>query len=152
MIATKRVFLPMLEHKTNRHLFPGFIRPNAAILLALLLATLAISPPLAAEEHVVSRDELRQQILSARQTREDQLRSVRKFFSSDAVREGLRSAGLDAKQVRNAVSLLDDGELARLADRTRRIESDLSAGALTNEQLTYIVIALATAVVVILAT
>jgi hypothetical protein len=48
--------------------------------------------------------------------------------------------------------MLDDGELARLADRTRSIDNDLKAGALSNEHLTYIVIALATAVIVILAT
>jgi hypothetical protein len=143
----------MLETRNKNRRLEGIARPNVAIFLTLSLATLAVRPPhLVAEEHVVSRGELRQQILSAQQSREDQLRSVHKFFSSDAVQDSLRSTSLDAKQIRNAVAMLNDGELAQLAGRTRSIESDLRAGALTNEQLTYIVIALATAVVVILAT
>jgi hypothetical protein len=121
--------------------------------LALSLAALAVTPgQLAAEEHLVPRYELRKQMLMAQQTREGQLLDIEKLLSSSAVQEGLQSGGLDAQQVRDAVALLDDGELARLADCARGIDSDLRAGALTNEQLTYIVIALATAVIVILAT
>jgi hypothetical protein len=107
---------------------------------------------LAAEDHLVPRHELREQMFTAQQTREGNVRDIGKLLSSSVVQESLRSGGLDAKQVSEAVALLDDGELARLADRARGIDSDLRAGALTNQQLTYIVIALATAVIVILAT
>jgi hypothetical protein len=130
-----------------------FMRPNAAVLLTVWLAALAAGPrQLAAEEHVVSGDELRQRIVSAQQTREDQLREVHKFLSSEAVKKSLQSADLSVNQVQRAVSLLDDDELTRLANRTRSIANDLRAGALNNQQLTYIVIALATAVVVLIAT
>jgi hypothetical protein len=129
------------------------LRPAANFLAALSLLALAVTPgQLAAEEHLVPRQELRNQMLTAQQTREGQLHDIGKLLSSSAVQESLRSGGLDAQQVRDAVALLDDGELTRLADRARGIDSDLKAGALTNEHLTYIVIALATAVIVILAT
>jgi hypothetical protein len=131
----------------------GFVRPSIKALLVLTLMALAVSSwRLAAEEHVISVGELRQSVLSARQARQNQLRDVHEFLDAGAVQESLRSAGLDAKQLKNAISMLDNDELARLAERTRVVESDLRAGALTNEQLTYIVIALATAVIVILAT
>jgi hypothetical protein len=41
-------------------------------------------------------------------------------------------------------------ELARLAEKTNQIQNDFAAGSLTNQQLTYIVIALGTAVLVLL--
>lgn len=127
----------------------GFIVPLACGLLALG----AFNPPqLDAAEHVVSSEELLQHIRSARETREGQVREVRGFFSSKAVEKDLTAVGLDPAKIERLVPLLDDDELARLAQRARDIERDLAAGALSNEHLTYIVIALATAIVVILAT
>jgi hypothetical protein len=48
------------------------------------------------------------------------------------------------------VATLSPEELARLATKTNQIQTDFAAGALTNQQLTYIVIALGTAVLVLL--
>jgi hypothetical protein len=144
---------PMIDTRNTKPRLQSFPTRKVAILVSLSLGALAAAPSrLAAEEHVVPRVEIQRQILTTQQTRQDQVRHVREFFSAGAVQESLRSAGLDAKQIHDAVSMLDDGELARLADRTRSIDSDLKAGALSNEHLTYIVIALATAVIVILAT
>lgn len=144
---------PMIDNRNTKPRLHSFPARKVAILASLSLAAWAAAPSrLAAEQHVVPRSELQRQILTTQQTRQDQVRHVREFFSSGAVQEGLRSAGLDAKQIHDAVSMLDDAELARLADRTRSIDNDLKAGALSNEHLTYIVIALATAVIVILAT
>jgi hypothetical protein len=56
---------------------------------------------------------------------------------------------MDQSKVRQAVSFLSDEELARLAARATRIENDFAAGALNNQQITYILIALATAVVIL---
>jgi len=46
--------------------------------------------------------------------------------------------------------LLDDEELAQLAERAEEPGDQVAGGALTNQQLTYIVIALAAAVVVLI--
>jgi len=45
---------------------------------------------------------------------------------------------------------LPDEELARLAARTEKVRKDFAAGALTNQQITYIIIALATALIVVI--
>ena len=46
---------------------------------------------------------------------------------------------------------MNSDELAKLAVQTRQVQSDFAAGALTNQQITYILIALGTAVVVLIA-
>jgi len=112
---------PMLENRSNSSRAKGFVRPNFKVLLVLTLMALAVnSRRLAAEEHVVSVGELRQQVLSAQQVRQNQIRDVHELLGVDAVQESLRSAGLDAKQLKNAVSLLDNDELARLAGEKGR--------------------------------
>jgi len=50
-----------------------------------------------------------------------------------------------------SAQLLDDEELAQLAARAEEPGAEVVGGALTNQQLTYIVIALATAVIVLIA-
>jgi hypothetical protein len=107
--------------------------------------------PLAAQQHLVSPDELQQHIRTASDARQSDLRDIRAFFSSEAVADRLPVA-IDPARVNEIVPFLDDAELARLAETTRGVDRDLKAGALSNEHLTYIVIALATAVIVILLT
>ena len=75
---------------------------------------------------------------------------MRGFFNSKPALKALRSAKIDAKKVQDAIAQLSDAELARLAARTNVAQKDFAAGALNNQDLTYIIIALATAVVVII--
>ncbi|HYK89047.1 MAG TPA: hypothetical protein VE398_09765, partial [Acidobacteriota bacterium] len=89
-------------------------------------------------------------MVEAARARQNDLDQVRKFFSSEPAAKALRSARLDPVRIDRAVSQLDDQELAKLATRTGKIQRDLAAGALTTQQLTYIVIALATAVIVLI--
>jgi hypothetical protein len=56
---------------------------------------------------------------------------------------------VDYQKVQKAVATLSPEELARLASQTNQIQKDVAGGALTNQQLTYIVIALGTAVIVL---
>jgi hypothetical protein len=51
--------------------------------------------------------------------------------------------------VEKAIPLLNDEELDRLASQCSQVESDISAGALSNQEITYIIIALATAVIIL---
>jgi hypothetical protein len=62
----------------------------------------------------------------------------------------LTSSKADLKKVENALPHLNDEELARLAAQTEKVQADLAGGALDNQQITYIVIALAAAVVVLI--
>lgn len=119
--------------------------------LALILVTVVPAVTAAAQEgHLVPLAELHRDAAATTQARQENLARVEKFFSSESVQASLRTAHLDGTQVTKALPLLSDEELARLTAQTDKLQSDFAAGALTNQQLTYIIIALATAVIVIL--
>ena len=114
--------------------------------LGLLLAT---APAAMAQEHVVSPADLQKDRVDATQTRQSNQAKVEKFLDSKIAKDALKKAGIEPKKVSQAVAQLDDEDLARLAERTDKIQRDFAAGALTNEQITYIIIALVTAVVIL---
>lgn len=107
---------------------------------------------LAAQKHVISPAELQQTALSAAQARQNNIAKVEDFFSSRQAQKALKSAHLDTVQIKQAIPTLSNQELAQLASKTGKAEKNFAAGALTNQQITYILIALGTAIVVIIAT
>jgi hypothetical protein len=104
------------------------------------------------DEHVISAGELQRRAATASAGRRENLRKLERFFASRQVRESPLGARIDPARMQKAARLLSDDELARLAARAEQAQKDFSAGALSNEHLTYIVIALAAAVIVVLAT
>lgn len=106
---------------------------------------------LAAQNHIVSPKELHQAAVSASRTRQQNVVKVEKFFSMPQARAALKSAHLDPIQIKKAVPSLSDQELARLAARADKAQRNFAAGALTNQQITYILIALGAAVIVLIA-
>jgi len=125
-------------------------RSLAHLALALIFTLLLPLALPAQDAHVVSPAELHQAVQSAAQTRQQNLAKVEKFFSQDAAQKALKTAKIDPSKVQKAAASLNDDELARLASQTDKVQKDISAGALTNLQITYIIIALATALIVIL--
>lgn len=122
------------------------------ISLVCAVGFLLQSPSLqAAENHVVSPSELQQATLSAARTRQQNVARVEEFLSSRRARKALKSAHLDPIQIKTAVPTLSNQELARLASRADKAQKDFAAGALTNQQITYILIALGAAVIVLIA-
>lgn len=118
--------------------------------LALWLVPLVLSAGLtAAESHVVPLEELRRQAIASEQKRSADLAAISNLLEMEPVRKVMAKGNLDAKQIRLAAQLLDANELARLAARAELVRGDIEAGALNNQQLTYIVIALATAVIIL---
>lgn len=118
--------------------------------VTLVLFSLLVCQVAYAQGPIVTQDELKQALVDAGKTRKENLDQVRNFFSKDATARALQSANIDSKRLDKAVSTLNADELAKLAATTRHIENDFAAGSLTNEQLTYIVIALGTAVIVLI--
>jgi hypothetical protein len=116
---------------------------------ALLLGCVTTSSVYAAEAHVVPLTELHQRSVEATEQRGRDLQQLDHFFSSGPVSQALRTSKLDGERVRQAAALLDSDELSRLAERSRQVESDFAAGVLNNQQITYILIALATAVIIL---
>jgi hypothetical protein len=103
----------------------------------------------AAETHVVTLDELHQRSVEATQQRQRDIEELNQFFSSETVAKALHTGKLDGTRLRQAVPLLNNEELSRLAVKARQVQSNFAAGALSNQDLTYVVIALATAVLIL---
>ena len=118
-------------------------------LLVAAVFLLASGSMRAAEDHILKPTELHDAIVTAVEARQDHRAKINRLFSSDAGKKALGSAKIDSRKIETAVSLLSDQELARLAARAEKIQTDFSAGALSNQELTYIVIALATAVIIL---
>jgi hypothetical protein len=116
------------------------------IVIGPLLAPVCVR---AAEDHVVKSVELHNAIVAASEARQNDIAKIRTLLSSDAGKTALGSAKIDARKIEKAIALLNDEELARLAARAEKIQEDFYAGALSNQELTYIVIALATAVIIL---
>jgi hypothetical protein len=116
----------------------------------LLVAVMFLQPNiLLSQEHAVSPAELRHAIELSAEKRHSDAKLVRDFFSTEKVKNTLNASHLDAQKIEKAVSVMDDEELGQLAGRVQLAQKEMVGGSLTNEQLTYIVIALAAAVLVL---
>jgi hypothetical protein len=101
------------------------------------------------EDHLVSPTELHDTLAKSARTRQTNLEKAQRFFSSEQVRKTLAPTKIDLKKVESAVHHLNDEELARLAAQAEKVQADIAAGALDNQEITYILIALATAVLIL---
>ncbi len=118
--------------------------------LPALAQTARVSASAASSDHVVSSAALRRAVAASAEMQQTNIAKVERFLSTPRARHAMKKAGLDYRVVRRAVPLLSPRELADLAARSDKARQQFRAGSLTNQQLTYIIIALATAVVVIL--
>jgi|SRR5579864_4178980 len=100
-------------------------------------------------DHIVSSGDLQKAVRATAQGRQGNLAKIDQFFASEPARKAFETVKLDPVKVSQAVSFLSDEELARLAAQTDKVQRDVAAGALTNQQITYILIALATAVIIL---
>jgi hypothetical protein len=122
------------------------------IIIALFLVLGVLFTPGAqvrGEDHVVSPSELDQTLLHSAKNRQANLEKIQQFFSSELSRKALAPGHGELNKVQKALPQLSDEELARLAAQTQKVEADIAAGALTNQEITYILIALATAVIIL---
>lgn len=126
-------------------------RISVCVLAILVLMARTVFPPeMMAQDHIVSSADLRKDLAAAVQVREDNRAKLMSFFSSDQAKNALQSVGLSNGRILKAVPQLDDEELVRLASLTDKVERDFAAGALNNQEITYILIALGTAVIVLI--
>jgi hypothetical protein len=119
------------------------------LMVTSLAGLLFVSGLRAAGSHVVSPAELRAEVRSASESREQNLSKLREFLSSEAARKALASAHVDQAKVGRAVALLSDGELARLNAQVSQVQSDFAAGSFTTTQVTIIIVGVILIAVVI---
>ena len=115
-----------------------------------LILVLLFTQVAAAQGPTVTKSELDQAIKAAAENRQKNLDDVRSFFSSKPAQAALKTGKIDYKKVDQAISTLSADELAKLSAKTNQIQKDFAGGSLTNEQLTYVIIALASAVLVLI--
>jgi hypothetical protein len=125
-------------------------RVTAAVLLAAIFA-LPQSLLAEAATHVVSPSELQQAAVKASASRQQNLDQVRQFFSSEKAQQALKSAHVNPEQVKNAIATLDDAELAQLASRVQKTQTDFAAGTLSDRDLIIILVAIAALILIIVA-
>ena len=102
------------------------------------------------QNHVVSLDELSKDSASPSETRQANEAAIRQVLSSDAGQRVLQSAKVDYTKVDQAVGQLSDGDVAKLAERSREVQQDFAAGSLTDRDLLVILI-IALLVIVLIA-
>ena len=96
-----------------------------------MMSGLAASPTRASgqeKQHVVSLEELNKDSARPAQTRQANETAVRELLSTDAGQQALKSAKVDYQRVDKAIGQLSDEDLAKVADRSRQVESDFAAG------------------------
>jgi hypothetical protein len=123
---------------------------RAAAAGALAVACLIPQDALA-QSHVVSPTELQKAATESTQARQRNLETLRQFVSTPAAEKTLKAAHIDGQQVRNAVSRLNDDELAQLAARANRAQKDFAAGTLSDRDLIIILVAIAALILIIVA-
>jgi len=120
-------------------------------LLVFSLSLLLLIPPaLVAQTQAVSPSELQQAVRDAAKTQQKNRNDVQAFFSSDQARKALKMGKIDYQRVQTAVATLSPEELERLAARTNHLQQDFAGGVLNSEQMTYAIIAIAAAVLVLI--
>jgi hypothetical protein len=105
----------------------------------------------AAAEHLVSPADLQKAAVDASRARQQNLETLRTFFSSAHAQRALKSAHMDPEQVKNAVAGLSDAELTQLAARASHAQSDFVAGTLSDRDLIIIIVAIAALILIIVA-
>jgi len=124
-----------------------------AVTACVLVTIFAIPQTLFAQAaaHVVSSAELQKAAVDASRVRQQNLETLKEFFSSEKAQQALKAAHTDPERVKNAVASLSDAELAQLASRAHRAQADFAAGKLSDRDLIIILVAIAALILVIVA-
>lgn len=121
------------------------------VLILCLSVVLVFPQSLVAQDHVVSSADLQKDLQAAAANRQREIAQVDNFFSSSEARKALQSVHFDYRQVQNAVSSLNNADLARISARTERAQKDFAAGTLSNRDLIWIILGIAALILIIVA-
>jgi hypothetical protein len=131
---------------------PSLLRQFVRVATACTLAVVfAIPQDALAQSHVVSLADLQSATIASTQARQRNIEAIRQFISSPVAEKALKSAHIDAQQVKDAVSRLNDQELAQLAARSSKAQADFAAGSLSDRDLIIILVCIAALILIIVA-
>jgi hypothetical protein len=122
-------------------------------ILFLFLFTISFAYPRQAfaQDHVVAPSDLQKDVAGASLTREKNQTRLEEFVSSPEAQRALKTAHMDAGQVKNAIPQLSDDDLAQLSARAEKAQRDFSAGRMSDRDLLVILIAIAALILIIVA-
>lgn len=124
------------------------IRAVTACVLAMIFAG---PQNLVAQAHVVSMGELQKQAVAASQARQKNIEIVTNFLSTPSAEKAIKSIHADPRQVKTAITNLNDEELAQIANRAQKAQADFVAGSLSDRDLIIILIAIVALILIIVA-
>lgn len=133
------------------------VRNTTSVCTTLLTAILAFAGCVPANaqgqngDHAVSSRQLHKDIEKAADTRQANEAAVRGMFASDQAKETLKSAGIDYRQVDQAISQVNDEDLARMAQRSHQVNKDFAAGRLDDRDLLIILLVAVALILIIVA-
>lgn len=120
---------------------------------SVLLFSVGVAAPqsIVAQNHVVSPGEIQSDVLNASVARQQNQRQVEDFLSSQEAQRAMKSARIDPLQVTNAISQLNDAELASMAARSANAQRNFAAGNIDNHDLLVILVGIALLILIIVA-
>ena len=122
-----------------------------ALVSILLVALIALPTSLRAQQHVVRPADIHEELVNATESRRQNRDKVDQLFSSPDAEHALKKVGMDPGQVRSAVAMLSDAELAALAARSDKLRDDFAAGRFSDRELLIIIVAIAAVILIIVA-
>ena len=130
------------------------IKQTVRAFMACTLATVfAVPQSLMAQAtaHVVSPGEMQHQMLVTAQARQRNLDTVRNFLSSPRATKALETAHVSPEQIKTSVASLSDAELAQMASRAEKAQSNFAAGSLDTRDLVLIILGMVALILIIVA-
>lgn len=124
------------------------VGPVLVLLLGLILTTPGAA---VAQDHVVSPVEIQKDVVGRSAARQQYIQQLDGFLSSKEALQALKSAHMDPQEVKNAVSQLDDDDLARLSARSEKAQREFAAGNLSDRDLLIILVCVAALILIIVA-
>jgi hypothetical protein len=118
---------------------------------ALLIVLMSYPAGLMAQtvdEHIVSSQALQKHLETSSATRQTNIDTLTKFMSTPAAEKAMRDAKIDPVQVQKAIPTLSDRELQNLSTRATDTQQKFSAGALSTNMLTLIIVLVAVIIIV----
>lgn len=119
-----------------------------AVLIVLVSYPAGLLAQTTSNDHIVSSQALQHQVQSSSATRQKNVETLKQFMSTPAAEKAMRDAKIDPVQVQTAIPTLSDSELANLSSRATDAQQKFSAGALSNNMLTLIIVLVAIIIIV----
>lgn len=126
---------------------------RAVEILFVLILGLAIVIPqdVFAQDHVVSSNDLQKDVAAASFHRQQSIAQLKAFLSTPQALHAMQTVHMNAVEVQNAVAQLSDQDLANLAARSQKAQTEFAAGDIDNHDLLLILVGIAALILIIVA-